>query len=177
MIKNNTYQYAQMKQFPKSAINGLTKKLSGFRFAKMPVGMDYQQSDLLRDRMKSEFMTSLSLINVDNIYESNANLYHFKIARKITKEQTQLGKAWLKNHFFKLDGSKRNGKNTKNVSDRVLAISKSASRFEFIGVIGCMNSFGDELQFLPVYRTYNTKGEYFDYAPIHWGQPIIMEGY
>jgi len=29
---------------------------------------------------------------------------------------------------------------------------------------------------LPVYRTYNRRGQYFDYAPVHWGQPVIMEG-
>jgi len=111
-----------------------------------------------------------------NEYDVNGDVFLFKEARKITSEQTKFGKAWLKNHFFKLNGEIRSGKNTENVGDRVLHIAKSVSRFEFVGTIGLMNSCGEYyVQFLPIYRTYNKKGEYFDYAPIHWGQPIIME--
>lgn len=170
MIKNNTYQYAQMKQFPKSAIGGLTKKLSSFRFTSNNTTNDNQHDKTLM------FAREVGLSWSHNNYAVNGDVFLFTTSKKITKEQTLLGKNWLKNHFFKLNGAVRSGKNTENVSERVLNISKSVSKFEFVGVLGLMNTHGDYIQFIPIYRTYNRKGEYFDYAPIHWGQPVIMEG-
>lgn len=169
MKKNNRYQYDKMTVFPKSAIGGLTKKLSSFRFISNNTTNDNAYDKTLTWAREQ----GLSLSH--NNYEVNGDVFLFESVRKITKEQSQFGKAWLKNHFFKINGDIRRGKNTENVSDRVLKISKNVSRFEFVGVLGLMNSFSEYVQFLPIYRTYNRKGEYFDYAPIHWGQPIIME--
>jgi hypothetical protein len=160
--------YKNLKVFQKAQINGLTKHLASLRFneheiagrpndaiikraAMLGLEIDYNDSDLLGEK------------------------FTFTKARRITKEQTIFGKAWLKNHFFKLNGQLRHGKNTENVNEQVLKIAKNVSRFEFIGVLGVANQQWEILSFLPVYRTYNAKGEYFDYAPIHWGQPIVME--
>lgn len=170
MLKNNRYQYDKMKTFPKSAIGGLTKKLSSFRFTSNNTTNDNQYDKTLI------FAREVGLAWSHNHYEVNGDVFLFTSARKITTEQTAFGKDWLKNHFFKKNGQARSGKNTENVGTRVLEISKSVSRFEFVGVVGLMNSYGDYVQFIPLYRTYNRKGEYFDYAPIHWGQPVIIEG-
>lgn len=157
--------YKNLKQFKKSEVNGLTKYLANFQ--------DYSARD------NSKFISRAEELGLELDYnDSNlvAEKFIFKQARKITKEQTERGKAWLKNHFYKLNGKPRSGQATEHVSDEVLSIAKSVSRFEFIGVLGVMNSFGTITQVLPIYRTYNRKGQYFDYAPIHWGQPVIMEG-
>lgn len=170
MIKNNRYQYDKMKVFPKSAIGGLTKKLNSFRFGRNNTVGDDGNSDL------RFFYRNVGLRFVDQEYNCNGEIFHFDTARKITAEQTKFGKQWLKDYYFKSNGQPRSGKRTENVGSRVLGIAKSVSRFEFVGVLGLKNSFGDLIQFVPIYRTYNRKGEYFDYAPIHWGQPVIMEG-
>lgn len=155
-------------RFEKSEINALTKFLGSYRFASPERKNEILdlQADLL-ECVGHEYISS----------SFQCDVMHFKKPCKITKEQTKLGKAWLKHHFFKLSGEKRGSKNAEHVSDRVLAISKSVSRFEFVGVLMVRNQWADLLQALPIYRTYNRKGEYFDYSPIHWGQPIIMENY
>lgn len=160
--------YKSLKKYEKSQINGLTKCLAHFRFG--PYTEDLKKKEALHN-----FMWSLKLNLVNEVYEGH--LFHFETPKKITQSQTTLGKNWLKNYFFKKDGTPRKTKNIHGVSERVLSISKHVSRFEFIGVLGCVNSFGEYVQFLPIYRTYNRKGEYFDYAPIYWGTPVIMEGF
>lgn len=141
---------------------------------------------LLNCRFETEVrktqVKSLMDVSMDNVHfeyvsgGTQVELYHFKKPMKIERYQTTLGKAWLKQHFFKTNGQPRSGRNTENVSERVLNISKSVSRFEFIGVGLVQNQFGDTNQVIPIYRTYNRKGEYFDYCPIHWCQPLIFEG-
>lgn len=168
MKKNNVYQYHSMKVFPKSAINGLTKKLSSFRFNDNNTNHDNAYDKTLMWAREQGLNWS------HNDYEIDGDIFLFEKARKITKEQTQFGKTWLKNHFYTPKGMIRQ---TKGIckSIRVRSIVLGITRFEFVGVIGLRNSFGDYVQFVPIYRTYKG-GAYFDYAPIHWGQPIIMEG-
>lgn len=165
---NGAYNYREMRTYPKAAINGLTKKLSSFRFGSGSTQQAW-----------SKIESTINQVGLSYRFEEtniNGDVFHFVKARKITKEQTQLGKSWLKTHFFKLNGDVRTGKATELVGDRVLRIAKQASRFEFVGVLGLRNSFQDYVQFLPIYRTFDRDGNYFDYAPVHWGQPIIMEG-
>lgn len=158
----------KLGRFEKSEINAFTKLFSSYKF-----------SDEGRKK-EIDSLKQLSMNCVDSGLHIFSNIYgdvmHFKKGMKISKEQTQLGKAWLKEFFFKKNGESRSGNNTRYVSDRVLSISKSVSKFEFIGIIICKNPYGDTNNVLPIYRTYNRKGEYFDYSPIHWSQPIIMEG-
>lgn len=163
MIKGNRYEYHKMKTFPKAAINGLTKLFSSARFS---------DSYCNRDRV-IQTKDAMGLKQVDYLYESRAQVLHFAKARKITKEQTQFGKAWLKSWFYKLDGSIRNGKRTENVPQVVLQNANKISRFEFIGVLGLENSMGEVVQYIPIYRAFRRDGWYFDYAPIFWGSPVI----
>jgi hypothetical protein len=169
-VKNNRYQYAEMKTFPKGAIGGLTKKLASFRFTSNNTTNDNQYDKTLI------FAREIGLSYSHNESACNGDVFLFATPKKITAEQSNFGKAWLKDYFFKKNGETRSGKRTEYVGTRVLEISKSVSKFEFVGVIGLMNSYGDYIQFIPLYRTYNRKGQYFDYAPIHWGQPVIIEG-
>lgn len=168
MIKNNRYQYEKMKTFPRGAIMGITKHLSGLRFSS-----DYGD-DLTTKQINRAKELGLELDYNDS--NTSGEKFTFIKPRKITSDQTKFGKAWLKQFFFKLDGSPRKGKNTEYISDETLRIAKSVSRFEFIGVLALRNGMSELYQFLPIYRTYDKKGNYFDYSPVHWGQPIIMEG-
>jgi hypothetical protein len=63
---------------------------------------------------------------------------------------------------------------TNDLQDLYFEIAKSVSRFEFIGVVGLLNSLGEPVKFIPIYRTFNRNGKYFDYAPVHWGEPIFL---
>lgn len=170
--------YKSLKVFRKSQINGLTKHLGGLRFLDI---QDYSNAfeKGIKVDVNERMISRAKELGLDIDY-NDSNLpgekFTFTNPRKITKEQTQYGKAWLKNHFFKANGDKRSGKNTEFVSDEVLRIAKNVSRFEFVGVLGVANSYWVINQFLPIYRTYDAKGNYFDYSPVHWGQPVIMEG-
>ncbi len=170
MIKNNRYQYEKMKVFPKSAINGLTKKLSSLRFGPYEPGADKRNGKMI------DCAKSLGLEIDYNDSNMPGEKFIFVNPRKITAEQTKFGKQWLKAYFFKKNGEPRGGKRTEYVENRTLEIAKNVSRFEFIGVLGVANNYWEIHSFLPIYRAYNRKGEYFDYSPVHWGQPVIMEG-
>lgn len=167
-MKTQGYDYKNIMKFEKGMINGLTKKLSSLRFGNY---------DALRDQGNTRIIEAAKNFGLEIDY-NDSNLpgekFIFMKIRKITPEQTKFGKTWLKNHFFKKNGEAREGKATKYVSEQTLKIAKSVIRFEFIGVLGVANNF-EICNFLPIYRAYNRKGEYFDYCPIHWGQPIIME--
>lgn len=167
------FHYATMRVFPKSAINGLTKQLSSLRFVtfKDESGQVITGNKVMINRAKE-----LGLDVDYNDTDIPGERFTFTKPRKITREQTAFGKAWLKNHFFNLKGIPRRGKNTDGVSDDVLAIARQVTRFEFVGVLGVANQSWEIQSFLPIYRAFNSKGEHFDYAPIHWGQPVIMEG-
>ncbi len=155
-------------KYTKSDINSLTKLVGGARFA------------TVERKAKIQALLNLAFNYVHDEYISSNFQCDFMFFKrgglKITSDQTELGKEWLKNHFYKKNNTPRSGKNTEHVSDRVLKISKSVSRFEFVGICLVKNPYGDCNQVLPVYRTFNRKGEYFDYSPIHWGQPVIVEG-
>lgn len=170
-MSRKAYDYANLKTFEKSQVNGLTKKLSSFRFGSL-------SEETSKQAALDNFRDEVGLSCVGSVYmNGNHYVYHFDKPRKITIQQTLMGKLWLKNFFFKLDGSPRSGQRTEGISARVLSIAKRCKRFEFIGVIGCTNGYGSEVSFIPIYRTYDSRGEYFDYAPVHWGQPVVMEGY
>lgn len=160
--------YRNLKKFEKSQVNGLTKHLSGLRFG----GCEERGkgNNRMIDRAKE-----LGLEIDYNNSHLPGEKFTFETARKITAEQTAFGKTWLKEYFFKKDGTPRSGKRTEYVGTRVLDIAKSVSRFEFIGVLGIANQGWEIHSFIPVYRAYDKKGNYFDYAPIHWGEPVIME--
>lgn len=160
------YDYANLKTFQKSQVNGLTKHLSNLRFG----------PDSNRDKWTAIFNRGAELGLEIGYSEAHGERLDFRSPRKITRDQSDFGKAWLREYFFKKDGSPRSGKRTDSVGTRVLNIAKSVSRFEFIGVQILASSGWYPCQIVPIYRAYNRKGEYFDYAPIHWGEPIIMEG-
>lgn len=152
-------------KFTKSEIGALTKLIQSMRFSK-----NASQKEKIQELIDN------NLEYVKELYDINADVYHFAKPAKITPEQTELGKQWLRNYFFKLDGTIRKGQATENISESVLNISKKVMCFEFIGLVFCRNTFQEVCQVLPVYRTYNKQGEYFDYAPMHWSKPVIMEG-
>lgn len=160
--------YSELKTFQKSQVNGLTKALSALRFRSWSDDKNLETDIMFKAKQ-------FGLKHERSDWHSGGEIFLFDKPRKITKEQTQLGKEWLKKHFFKLNGEVRSGKNTEHVGSRVIEISRKVTRFEFVGVVGLRNGFGQLIQFLPLYRTYSGK-QYFDYAPIHWGQPVIIEG-
>lgn len=162
------YDYAKIQKYEKSQINGLTKKIAGLRYGSAGSGRDAAWERIFK------FAESVGL-KVGYCGPYYGERLDFVKPRKITKDQTDFGKQWLKEFFFKQDGTPRKGKRTENISHRVLSIAKGVSRFEFVGVAVLASSGWWPCQTVPIYRAYNRKGEYFDYSPIHWGQPIIDE--
>lgn len=161
--------YKNLKRFEKSQINGLTKHLACLRFS------EYSERERRNERM-IERAEQLGLQVDYNDSHMSGEKFTFKVPRKITAEQTKFGKAWLKDYFFKRNGEPRSGKRTEYVSNQTLEIAKRVSRFEFIGVLGVADQYWNIHSFLPIYRAYDRNGNYFDYSPVHWGEPVIMEG-
>lgn len=151
-------------KFTKNEIGALTKLIQSMRFSK-----NEKRKELIQDLIDN------NLEHIRELYDFNSDVYHFAKPCKITVEQTELGKNWLKNYFFNNSGNPRRGKATENISESVLNISKSVSRFEFVGLMFFKNTYQDVNAVSPIYRTYNKQGDYFDYAPLHWSKPVIME--
>jgi hypothetical protein len=163
------HDYKNLKVFKKSQVNGLTKHLAGLRFSGFRAGGSNQDMWSLIFKRGEELGLEVGYS------DAHGERLDFKTPRKITAEQSQFGKSWLKEYLFKKDGTPRSGNRTEYVSERVLKIAKSVSRFEFVGVQILASSGWYPCQVVPIYRAFNRKGEYFDYAPIHWGTPIFME--
>lgn len=163
----------QKGKFLKNEINALNKLFTGARFTKNA------------ERVKTvKALIDLTMeyagdTHIDGLTNCNSEVMHFKKPMKISAEQTKFGKTWLKSYFFKLDGTPRSGKKTADVSERVLDIAKTVSRFEYIGIVMVTNLYNQvgPMTCLPVYRTYNKRGHYFDYSPIMWSAPLVMEGF
>jgi hypothetical protein len=160
------------RRFEKSEIGALTKLIASYRFA------DTQRKNDI-EALQTETMERVAIVDryMYN-HRVECEVMHFAKPSKITVQQTTLGKNWLNKHCFKLNGETRKDIED-HFSDRALSIARNVSRFEFIGVVMVFDDsgYGKNLQqVLPIYRTYNRKGEYFDYSPIHWAQPIVMEG-
>lgn len=89
----------------------------------------------------------------------------------ISKEQTLTGITWLRNAVLKNDGTYRNSKLSDVFGDKEKMIIKNFSKFKFVGIHEERTSW--HTFYYPIYRTYDRKGNYFDYTPIHWGTPIF----
>ena len=160
------HDYKNIKKFEKSQINGLTKKISGLRFNVN----SYNTSDMWDSIFKEAENMGLEVGYAGNYYGERLD---FKNPRKITKEQTSFGKAWLKDFYFKKNGQPRSGKRLEHLDTDVLKIAKKVSRFEFVG-IGVLASQGwFPVNAVPIYRAFDSEGNSFDYSPIHWNNPII----
>ena len=159
------YDYKNLKVFTKSQINGLTKHLSNLRFGSND---NHESWNKIFNRAKELGLE----VGYSEVHGERLN---FTTPRKITKEQTQFGKAWLKNYFFKLDGKVRSGKRTECVSQNLLNIAKSVTRFEFVGVQVVASQGWYPCGVTPIYRAFDKHGNYFDYSPVHWGEPMLME--
>lgn len=159
----STYNYLEIKTFQKSQINGLTKHLSNLRFG---AGTSTDSWSRIFNRAKE--------LGLEIGYsEAHGERLDFINPRKITREQTAFGKHWLKEYFFKKSGEPRQGKRTEYVGSRVLEIAKKVHRFEFVGVQILASQGWYPCQALPIYRAFDKAGNYFDYSPVHWGEPII----
>jgi hypothetical protein len=148
-IKDKYTKLINGKKWSKSDIHGLLKLINGRRFKK----------DLFKEDVNN-------LIALMWSHEEDNKEW------LITKEQSDLGIQWLKNACFKKNGETRNTELSRSFSDHKKNIIKNFSKFRFVGFHeeggGCYNT-----TYLPIYRTYDRKGNYFDYSPIHWGLPII----
>lgn len=93
---------------------------------------------------------------------------------KITKEQTKFGLDYLKDTVFTSKGTTRNAKrNFLKEEPNAVNILKNFAKFRFIGLASVsqplywQNKVGEYT--LPIYRTYDKNGNYFDYTAGMWG--------
>lgn len=92
--------------------------------------------------------------------------------RPITKEQSKLGIAWLRNKAFKLSGEPR-----KNciLGTFEQSIVNNFSHFKFVGIVDT-NPYMSRSVFVPIWRTYARDGRAFDYyiSPGSYGGFVLL---
>lgn len=93
---------------------------------------------------------------------------------KITKEQSLFGIEYLKKTVFTKKGIPRNAKrNFLRSEPNAIKIIKNFAKFRFIGLQSVPNNYywGNRAgeYTLPIYRTYDRDGNYFDYTAGMWG--------
>lgn len=139
------------------------KRLQGNKFTKSEIGALIKG---LNAERFSECRAMSNLINDNTEYAGNDTM-EFNKGFQITKEQTELGIAWLNKFCFGSRGPRKQD----SFSEHDLAVIKSFTKFRFVGVMEIDNGYG--CRYLPVYRTYGKTGS-FDYCPIHWSKPIVF---
>lgn len=87
----------------------------------------------------------------------------------ITKEQSSKGIEYLRRRYFKKNGEPRK---LCPFSETAQNIIRNFKRFEFVGLYEHATTAGS-MGYLPIYRVISKHGSYFDYSPVHWGEPII----
>lgn len=160
----------QRGRFQKNEINALTKLFASHRWA-----TDERKAEIAT--LQSRTMDYAGTVYIERFGEEfECQALHFRKFAKITEEQTRFGKTWLKERYIKLNGEPR--KCAANLSAIQLQIVRAVSRFEFVGILLCYRIQYGRIcnDVLPIYRTYNRQGDYFDYSPVHWGEPVIMVG-
>lgn len=138
----------KQKTWAKADIQRLTKFLNGVRFTK----------DDDRRAFSLEFQAKF-----DELWNK---------PRLLTEEHSTQGINYLRDYCWTTKGVVRKSCRAFNEDER--EIVKNFKSFAFIGWHIETNDFGDTF-FHIVYRTYAKDGSYFDYIPMHWGDPIIVE--
>lgn len=94
---------------------------------------------------------------------------------KITKDQSDFGKSFLKTQLFKCNGQLRKSKVAIQFGEERAAIVKKLKRFTFDGFHVYLNPADSSVSDLvPVYTAYDSQGNKFSYAWVHWG-PVLLD--
>jgi len=155
------------KMMTKNEIGAVIKGLNAERFSKHgashPLAMEKELSrhiESISEQGNTHYLSES---------DSYATEILFNKPLKITEEQTTLGIAYLKSFCF----GKRGPRKQTVFNENDLKVIEGFKQFLFVGVLQIENSYGYK-QYLPIYRTKGKKA-FFDYAPIHWGKPIVTK--
>lgn len=88
---------------------------------------------------------------------------------QLSKEQQLKGLNWLRQKTFKLNGGIR--KNSPLGTYEIVVLN-SFKKFTCVGLYN--NSENNYVNYVPVYRCYGKKGNYFDYICMMWGEITIV---
>lgn len=88
--------------------------------------------------------------------------------RPITAEQSKFGLEWLRKTCFKLNGETRL---RCPLGNREVAILRNFKCFKWVGIYNTQEHYGNYgcKSYVPVWRTYDKRGHYFDYVVIAGG--------
>jgi len=145
------------KKLTKSEINSFKKLFNSMRW------IDPRFNNNLKPECKNDFENIQTILN--HMYYSDSKSY------LITKEQTKQGIDYLKRFCFKVNGSLRKGVED-SFNEYCIDIIKNFSKFRFVGFYEINHQYHNE--YMPAWRTYDKKGNYFDYICAHWGKPEIL---
>ncbi len=94
-------------------------------------------------------------------------------SRQITAEQSIFGINWLRDTVFKANGSLRDTHASRCFTAEHVEMIKHFDHFTFEGVKSS-GSPGENINTSPIYRLYDTDGDYFDYTVPFGGLPEVL---
>lgn len=151
--KKNAQSRIAAKVLSKSDIGALTKLFNSSRW-----GGDTQRNADIRE-LKAAFDS-----RIDN-----------KDFFDLTQEQTDFGIEWLHNFLFTGSGKLRQGKCVGDFDNHEALVIRNFSGFQLVGLKEHYNGIGTVVMYSPIYRTYDKLGNWFDYAPVMWGVPELID--
>ena len=96
---------------------------------------------------------------------------------RITPEQTEKGLNWLLKSQFRMNGKLRESQGT-FIDERAADIVRNFSHFLFIGIqMQSNNPYNSVYSAAPIYRCFDKDGHYFDYNPVAYVVPEIVNHY
>jgi hypothetical protein len=142
---------AGRKRWAKQEINGLRKAIGYSRWSE---GEDRDNRLRLLEKMSEALTENKSW--------------------PITAEQTEQGIEYLRRLLLKTNGERTRNKVAQKFTDEQVDIVRKFKRFTFVGLHEVYSDYDGRLQdTLPIYRVHSRDGKHFDYAPIHWGEPLV----
>lgn len=143
------------KVITKSDINAICRFLNGLKFTKNEGPKQKDFSEVLMNCL-------------------------WEFERKITKDQNEFGRNWLKERYINKKGQPRkqlkhdfNYLDVDSTPERAFNVIKGLKDFRFVGVTGHWNSyFKIYTDITPVYKAIGKNGDSFTYTFGHWGKLI-----
>lgn len=91
---------------------------------------------------------------------------------EITEEQSNFGIEWLNALCFTKSGKYSRAQKVQDFNGPDFDIVRNFLKFEFMGFYENVNGYYSH--YVPIYRTIDKDGNYFDYTVAHWGTPEIV---
>ena len=143
-------------------------------YAKLIKGTKWSKSDITSFAKALNSMKYDESRNPERMDRISSLWYEFqnrgRVHYNLTAEQTEQGISYLRSRYFKKNGEPRK---SCPFNEAEQAVIKTFKKFTFSSIYVERNDYGMEW-YHPVYTVFGKNGDKFEYAPLHWSNPIIF---